>query len=106
MDMTSFAPDSPPTSAPHEHRSDARARRVRRVANRRLKLASAVDEASEVAELHRLFSSGPSSSARGGERSHIRFSPGSSSGGDGMRFFKGGQFVPGGGRAPKGGGWW
>ena len=29
-----------------------------------LPLASAVDEASEVAELHRLFSSGPSSSAR------------------------------------------
>ena len=42
----------------------------------------------------------------GGGRSHIGFSPGSSSGGDGMRFYKGGQFVPGGGRAPKGGGWW
>ena len=42
----------------------------------------------------------------GGGRSHIGFSPGSSSGGDGMRFFKGGQFVPGGGRAPKGGGYY
>ena len=42
----------------------------------------------------------------GGGRSHIGFSPGSSSGGDGMRFYKGGQFVPGGGRAPKGGGFY
>ena len=39
-------------------------------------------------------------------RLDIPFQTGSVTCGDGMKFFKGGQFVPGGGRAPKGGGFY
>ena len=39
-------------------------------------------------------------------RVNIPFQVGSSICGDGMKFYKGGQFVPGGGRAPKGGGYY
>lgn len=61
-----------------------------------------------------MFNMPPSFHAHGHQHHHlggpgrmdIPFQLGSSIGGEGMRFFKGGQFVPGGGRAPKGGGFY